>query len=350
MAKPDESLQEQLVPESFKLTASAVAEFFVWQWKTAVSYTLKNDSGMNLYIGLADNSSSIGSCTQANEVRGGLPPLPAPGQMFFSVPTSGGGAVLRPAFVPAGGRVSGTIVVSVCDAPNPGSPTAPLSVTLLIGKTSTVKDLVPYPITADAPVRQLRRSSGHERTPAMRDPYDIVGVTRGASFDEIRAAYRRACKSKHPDMGGSHEAFIELQAAYEWILRDLQRGYQQQQHQEARSEQTQGTRHSTNAQSERRREKTYRDIEEELEELRRTAEAAARVHENALRAMRTSAWNAGKHGEWAKLTWNDLARFVGGIARSGFKGLSLLLAALFGIGTVLIQANVVSAIVLVGQE
>jgi hypothetical protein len=37
------------------------------------------------------------------------------------------------------------------------------------------------------------------------------------------------------------------------------------------------------------------------------------------------------------------------VARSGVKGLSLLFAALIGAGTVLLQANVVSAIVLLGS-
>jgi curved DNA-binding protein CbpA len=44
----------------------------------------------------------------------------------------------------------------------------------------------------------------------MRDPYDILGVPRGASLDEIKAAYRRACKARHPDMGDSHEAMTEV--------------------------------------------------------------------------------------------------------------------------------------------
>ena len=47
----------------------------------------------------------------------------------------------------------------------------------------------------------------------MRDPYEILGVARGASFEEIKAAYRRACLKRHPDMpGGSHEAMVELSA------------------------------------------------------------------------------------------------------------------------------------------
>ncbi len=48
----------------------------------------------------------------------------------------------------------------------------------------------------------------------MRDPYDILAVPGGASLDKIKAAYRRACKARHPDLGGSHEATIELNTAH----------------------------------------------------------------------------------------------------------------------------------------
>jgi hypothetical protein len=183
----------------------------------------------------------------------------------------------------------------------------------------------------------------------MRDPYDILGVARGATFEEVRAAYRKACKTKHPDMGGSHQEFVELQAAYEHILRDLKRGYQQRREGAPRQEHAHSRQESADTQSERRWEKTARDIEEELEELRRNADAAARAHEEALRARRAQAWQSGEHGTWARLTWQDLARFFTTIARSGLKGLSLLFAAVIGIGTVLVEANVVSAIVLAGS-
>ena len=40
------------------------------------------------------------------------------------------------------------------------------------------------------------------------DHYEILGVTRQAGVEEIRAAYRRAAKIAHPDLGGSNEAFL----------------------------------------------------------------------------------------------------------------------------------------------
>ena len=180
----------------------------------------------------------------------------------------------------------------------------------------------------------------------MRDPYDVLGIKRGASFDEVKAAYRKACKSKHPDMGGSHEDMVELNTAYAFILDELKSGYQQQQREEApRQDQTHGQAGRAEAKSDRRWEKTYRDIDDELEELRRAAQA----HEDALRAMRSRAWEAGEHAAWAKLTWEDFSRFIRGIARSGVKGLSLLFAALIGIGSVLVEANVASAIIILAS-
>jgi hypothetical protein len=152
VAREDHSLQEQLVPESFKVTASAVSQFFVWHWMTTVSYTLKNDSGMNLNMAVLDRSISIGSCTDVETVKGALPKLSADGRQYGSVNIGAGPA--HPAFVPAGARISGTIVIDMCDAPNPGSPTAPLSMTLLLRKTNVDK-LVPYPVSIDAPVRQI---------------------------------------------------------------------------------------------------------------------------------------------------------------------------------------------------
>lgn len=152
--QPDQSLQEQLVPDSFKLQASATAaKISLAEWQTAISYALTNNSGMNLYMGIAMRSVAIGSCTEAYTARGGLQFLPVSALGAYSVDIQAGPP--HAVFVPAGARVSGTILVDHCESPNPGSPTAPLSLVLLLGKTPTVRTMVQFPLSAVAPIRRV---------------------------------------------------------------------------------------------------------------------------------------------------------------------------------------------------
>ncbi|XP_014516725.1 dnaJ protein homolog 1 [Vigna radiata var. radiata] len=49
--------------------------------------------------------------------------------------------------------------------------------------------------------------------------YDILGVSKNATEDEIKKAYRKAAMKNHPDKGGDPEKFKELGQAYE-VLSD----------------------------------------------------------------------------------------------------------------------------------
>lgn len=54
---------------------------------------------------------------------------------------------------------------------------------------------------------------------AKRDYYEILGVGKTASADEIKKAFRRAAIEHHPDKGGDETKFKEINEAYE-VLKD----------------------------------------------------------------------------------------------------------------------------------
>ena len=66
----------------------------------------------------------------------------------------------------------------------------------------------------------------------MTDPYSILGVTRGASEEEIKKAYKTLSRKYHPDANinnpnrdQAEERFKEIQAAYQQIMKEKTSGY-----------------------------------------------------------------------------------------------------------------------------
>lgn len=61
---------------------------------------------------------------------------------------------------------------------------------------------------------------------AKRDFYEVLGVNKSASKDEIKSAYRKLAKKYHPDINkepGAEEKFKEVQEAYDILYDDKKR-------------------------------------------------------------------------------------------------------------------------------
>ena len=68
----------------------------------------------------------------------------------------------------------------------------------------------------------------------MLDPYSVLGVSRDASMDEIKKAYRKLSRIYHPDANinnpnkeEAEEKFKQVQQAYDQIVREREQGASQ---------------------------------------------------------------------------------------------------------------------------
>ena len=68
----------------------------------------------------------------------------------------------------------------------------------------------------------------------MNDPYKVLGVSRGATDEEIKKAYRGLSRRYHPDANVNNpnkeqaeQRFKEIQQAYNQIMKEKEQGYSQ---------------------------------------------------------------------------------------------------------------------------
>ena len=55
------------------------------------------------------------------------------------------------------------------------------------------------------------------------NPYDLLGVARGCTRDEVRQSFLRKAQYAHPDHDGEDPSLVQFRAAYEQILKELDR-------------------------------------------------------------------------------------------------------------------------------
>lgn len=46
----------------------------------------------------------------------------------------------------------------------------------------------------------------------------VLGVSPGTSIPEVKKAFRKLSRVYHPDMGGDHNEYSKIAAAYEFVL------------------------------------------------------------------------------------------------------------------------------------
>ena len=80
------------------------------------------------------------------------------------------------------------------------------------------------PLPGDGGGPEAEKAGESARKNLAGDPYEVLGLARGASPDEIKRAYRELANKYHPDkvshLGDefkalAHKKFKEIQAAYE---------------------------------------------------------------------------------------------------------------------------------------
>lgn len=106
-----------------------------------------------------------------------------------------------------------------------------ISLAIACDKWTSVEDNIWAIYLTVQAMRQIERSGASELldrafrgfdalpAPAESQWWNVLGVSQGASLDEIKRAYRDLVKVHHPDVGGDRDTFERVQRAYEDAMR-----------------------------------------------------------------------------------------------------------------------------------
>ena len=69
-----------------------------------------------------------------------------------------------------------------------------------------------------------RAFTGFKMLPDMKmakEWWEILGVNKNSTRDDVAKAYKNLAKVSHPDTGGSHTQFVEVNEAYQRALKQV---------------------------------------------------------------------------------------------------------------------------------
>jgi hypothetical protein len=175
----------------------------------------------------------------------------------------------------------------------------------------------------------------------VADPYATLGLLRGVSLRQVRAAYKALAMDNHPDQGGSAEAFRAINEAYETILAELQSGAGAQTKSKTSDQEKKSPEDET---AQRQKQDDAADIKDERERLRREAEARAKQ----ARSQGAESGTTGRASGNARTIDGSFSDLIEKLLRSGLRGIATIVSALLGFGALLLEFNIVAILLLLG--